>query len=134
MFRINSKFCVGKSASISEKKFMNEQMNPSAKGTFNCCKCRTENSFSITPYETGFPFSELYKNNFLSEIEITKNRIATKTSNWLGHLGEYTVNDLPTLYFGISCENCKTSHLLVFGCGEKQPDLFICEISGIWSF
>jgi hypothetical protein len=133
MFRIDSKFCIGKPAEISEKKFINEQMNPSAKGTFNCCECGTENSFIITPYETGFPFSELYKNKFLSEIEITRNGIATKTSNWLAHLGEYTVNDLPTLYFGISCKNCKTSHLLVFGCGEKQPDLLICEISGIWS-
>jgi hypothetical protein len=134
MFKINTNIRVCHSANISAKKFINEQMDPSANGTFHCCKCSTENSFSITPYETGFSFLELYKNkNLLSDKEIVENKIAEKTSEWASYLGEYTVNDLPTLYFGISCSNCSETHLLVFGCGEKQPGLSICEISGIWS-
>lgn len=134
MFTINDNIHVCQLANISEKKFINEQMNPSANSSFHCCKCSTENSFSITPYETGFPFLELYKNkNLLPEKEIVENKIAEKTSEWASYLGEYTVNDLPTLYSGISCINCSETHLLVFGYGEKQPGLSICEISGIWS-
>jgi hypothetical protein len=134
VFTINDNIHICQLANISEKKFINEQMDQSANSTFHCCKCSTKNSFSITPYETEFSFLELYKNkNLLSEEEIVENKIAEKTSKWVSYLGEYTVNDLPILYFGTACSNCSETHLLVFGCGEKQPGLTICETSGIWS-
>ena len=133
MHRIEGKIKIDCLSQVSEKIFINEQIDPIAESFFYCCDCNAANRFDIIPYETGFPFVELYKNeNVLSEKMILENRIASKTSSWASYLGDYTVNNLPTLYFGVYCKHCSAIHLLVFGYGEKQPGLTICEISGVW--
>lgn len=133
MFRISSKIEIQSLSLNTNRIYRNEETNPFITSVFKCCKCDHENELKITPYETGFGFFEIYKDNLiLSKREILENKIATETSNWASHLGELTVHNLPTLYFGILCEKCRSNHLVVFGYGEKQPGLTILEVSGVW--
>jgi hypothetical protein len=89
----------------------------------------------MEPYTTGFAFEDIYENDFvLSSNEIIKNCIAQKTSSRFSYLGEFTIDNLPTLYFAITCENCQTDFLIVFSVGEKQPGLEILQISGAWEY
>jgi hypothetical protein len=135
MFRINKKIEIQSLATNTNHIFRNEEINPFVISSFECCNCNYKNEFRITPYETGFGFLEIYQEEkVLSKEEILKNKIATETSRWVSYLGEITVNDLPTLYFGVTCEKCYSNHLIVFCYGEKQPGLLILEISGVWCY
>lgn len=48
--------------------------------------------------------------------------------------GSLLVNDLSTLYSLEICKNCEHNHIVIFGLGEKQPSMWVCDISGIWSY
>jgi hypothetical protein len=135
MFRINNKIQLQSLSPNTNHVFRNEETNPFVSSSFKCCKCNHENKFKIIPYETGFGFLEIYQdNNVLSKEEILEKKIATETSSWASYLGDLTVNDLATLYFGMACEKCHSNHLIVFCYGEKQPGLVVLEISGVWNF
>lgn len=135
MFKISEKIKIVCADSNSNRIFSNEQIYPYAKSNFNCCYCEFNNEIKITPYETGFGFFEIYNNEkVLTKEEIITNKIAKKSSPWATYLGEITVNDLPTLYFGTLCKKCYSNHLVVFCCGEKQPGLVLLEISGVWKY
>ena len=97
--KIEKKIIIKKRADITKKQFINNEMFPYIKSSFYCCNCQKKNHINIIPYETGYPFSELYMNNYLSENEILDNRIA------------------------------KVTYLIVFSLGEKQPSLEICQMS-----
>ncbi len=135
MFRIFHKIKILKAAIVSENTFRNEQTDPSVQSSFKCCHCSKYNKINIVPYQTGFPFSEIYKNEkVLTAHEILDNGLATKTSDWAVYMGDFTIDNLPTLYFGVDCNFCNAKHIVVFSFGEKQPGLEICEISGVWEF
>lgn len=135
MFKIKNKIEIQSSSPNADRIFRNEEINPFAASSFKCCKCGHHNEFKITPYETGFGFKEIYQENkVLSKKEVLEHRIATETSVWASYLGDLTVNNLATLYFGTACKNCHSNHIVVFCYGEQQPGLTILEISGVWCY
>jgi len=133
MYKISGIVTVKNHAVLERKIFINEQLDPIVNTSFYCNNCNCRNHITIVPYKTGFSFLDLYANNeFLNENEISRNRMATKTSKSALRFGNYTVSNLPTLYFGTKCIECGREYLVVFSYGEKQPGLEICEISGVW--
>jgi len=117
---------------LCQDEFTNNQLTPSVVTNFNCCNCNQNNQIKIVPYKTGFPFSSLYLNNFLSKEDILDFKIATVSSKWSLHLGVYLVKNLPTLYFIEKCTHCSKNFLIVFGLGESQLGKLVCKISGVW--
>ncbi len=117
---------------LEKTEFINDELKPNVKISFNCCSCSQGMSIEIIPYQTGFPFQQIYKNKYLSKEVILKNKIASVASRWATHFGEYLVYDLPTLYFIQKCTNCNSKYFIVFGLGESQPSKWVCKISCVW--
>ncbi|MDR6514453.1 hypothetical protein [Chryseobacterium camelliae] len=135
MNSIQKEIIIGKKVEITKSSFVNEEIASSAEVKFTCCQCSHLNSVIIKPYESGFPIFQLYhENRVLSRNELLKNDMARKTSYHMLHLGEITVNDLPTLYLSTDCKNCSEKYLVIFSYGEKQPGLEILQLSGIWNY
>jgi hypothetical protein len=134
MYKILNKIQIKQQVDLTKKIFINEQLNHPIITSFYCCNCQHKNELIIIPYKTGFPLLDLYVNSdILNENEILQNKIASNTSKQALHHGNYTVGNLPTLYFGNKCEECEMKYLVVFSLGEKQPGLEILEISGVWA-
>ncbi|SHJ48168.1 hypothetical protein [Aquimarina spongiae] len=133
MKRIEEKIHSIKPVSYGKDKFINKELEPSAKTFYVCRNCKTENEIEIEPYKTGFPFFEIYRNKLIDESIILDSGMASKSIRQSEYLGEYLVLNLPTLYFKTSCKNCNSDHMVVFGCGESQPGKQICKISGVWN-
>lgn len=135
MYSLSSKIGILKRAEISKAKFINDQIGQMVITEFTCCSCGHQNKIELIPYESGFPIIQLYSDaKVLNEGELLENKMLTKTTPWMQHLGELTFNDLPTLYFGTECENCNSKFMGIFCYGEKQPGLTILEISGVWEY
>ena len=135
MYSISKKISIIKKASIAKSTFINDEAVPSAITTFTCCSCGHENTVEIKPYESGFAILQLYNEaKILSKSELLKHGMVSETSQRMMHLGELTVNDQPTLYFGTDCLSCHSQYIGVFSYGEKQPGLTILSISGLWKY
>ncbi|MGU3375147.1 hypothetical protein [Chryseobacterium sp. M5A1_1a] len=135
MYSISTKISIGKKVVIAQNRFINDETIPSAVTTFTCCDCNHENTIKISPYQSGFPILQIYADDkVLSKAELLKNSMTTETSQRMQHLGELTVNDLPTLYFGTNCSSCSSTYICVFSYGERQPGLEMLNISGIWKY
>jgi hypothetical protein len=135
MYAITKKIQIVKKAAVSKDTFINDEISPSAELKFICCNCTHENLVNITPYESGFPVFQLYhENKILSINDLLKNSMIKETQKNMLHVGEFTFNDLPTLYFGTDCEFCATKYIGIFSYGEKQPGLEILSVSGIWEY
>lgn len=132
MQKISSPIRLINKVDITKDTFINEELKPFVSSSFQCCKCSENIKIEIKPYQTGYPFFNIYRNNFLTEGKIIESNLATKSSNWASHFGEYLVYDLPTLYFNETCPNCNENFIVVFGLGESQPSKWVCKISGIW--
>ncbi|MFX9397350.1 hypothetical protein ABTO25_20245, partial [Acinetobacter baumannii] len=79
-------------------------------------------------------FQLYHENKILSINDLLKNSMIKETQKNMLHVGEFTFNDLPTLYFGTDCESCGTKYIVIFSYGEKQPELEILSVSGIWEY
>lgn len=135
MYSISEKINLTEKATVEKSTFINDEALPSAITTFTCCHCGNKNTVAIVPYESGFPVLQLYhEDKVVSKDELLKHKIVNGTSQRMLHFGELTVNDLPTLYFGIDCTSCHSQYIGVFSYGEKQPGLMILTISGIWKY
>ncbi|MDO3424436.1 hypothetical protein QWT87_06000 [Chryseobacterium sp. APV1] len=135
MYAITKKIQIVKKATVSKNTFINDEISPSAELKFICCNCTHENLVNITPYESGFPVFQLYhENKILSINDLLKNSMIKETQQNMLHVGEFTFNDLPTLYFGTDCESCVAKYIVIFSYGEKQPGLEILSVSGIWEY
>lgn len=135
MYAITKKIQIVNKAIIPKDTFINDEISPSAELKFICCNCTHENLVNITPYESGFPIFQLYhENKILSISDLLKNSMVKETQKNMLHVGEFTFNDLPTLYFGTDCESCATKYIGIFSYGEKQPGLEILSVSGIWEY
>jgi hypothetical protein len=113
--------------------FINAELFPNAKTKYKCSRCFHENEISITPYQTGYPLSELLNKSLLGLDEMIHQNMVTPSARSSSHLGAYLVNNLPTLYFITTCANCNRDYLVIFGCGEAQPSKWMCVISGVWA-
>ncbi|MGH1517163.1 hypothetical protein [Chryseobacterium sp. JK1] len=135
MYSISRKITLVKKALVSKNSFINDETIPSANTTFTCCNCHHENTIEITPYQSGFPISQVYhEDKVVSESTLLEQKIVNRTSQGMSHFGELTVNNLPTLYFGTDCSSCHSHYFCVFSYGEKQPGLTALTISGIWKY
>lgn len=119
--------------SLSKYKFINEELWPAATTTFTCPVCSGDVAIEIVPYQTGFDFQALHKSGYLTGDQIVRANLAKESSSKFNYLGKYLVVSLPTLYFVQVCPSCKEKYLVVAGCGEKQPGLWLCQISGVWN-
>lgn len=133
-YKIEDKILLREKKALDKTLFEGSELKPYAKTSFKCCNCDTHNELKITPYQTGFPFSQLHKNSLLSEKQILTNRVAAISNKTEKHLGDYLVDNLPTLYFGVDCKKCAEKHIVFFGFGEKQPGRWMLKISGVWNF
>jgi len=135
MYSISKKIKIEKQASVVKTTFSNDEIIPTAVVKFSCCNCGHENAVEITPYESGFPIFQIFnENKVLSKSELMQNAMVTETAKNMLHLGEITVNNLPTLYFGTDCESCHSKYICVFSYGEKQPGLTLLTVSGVWMY
>ncbi|MHC6199162.1 hypothetical protein [Elizabethkingia miricola] len=135
MYSISKRINIGKKALIKKEKFINDETNPAAVMQFSCCECGHENTVEIVPYQSGFPIFQIYhEDKVLSGNELLRNGMVSETSERMLHLGTFTINDLPTLYFGTDCSFCSSKYICVFSYGEKQQGLVKLTISGIWKF
>ncbi|WP_278353062.1 hypothetical protein [Chryseobacterium gleum] len=135
MYSISEKISITGKASVEKSSFINDEALPSAITTFSCCDCGNKNSVAIAPYESGFPILQLYhEDKVVSKDELLKHGMVNRTSQRMLHFGEFTANDLPTLYFGTDCTSCHSKYICIFSYGEKQPGLEILTISGIWKY
>ncbi|MEI3791035.1 MULTISPECIES: hypothetical protein [unclassified Chryseobacterium] len=135
MYSISKKIKLIRQAAIAKNHFSNDETVPAAETKFTCCDCGQENSIEIFPYKSGFPIFEIYnEDKVLSRNELLENKIVTETSRRILYLGELTVSDLPTLYFGTDCRSCQSKYICVFSYGEWQPGLILLNISGIWKY
>ena len=135
MYSISKKITIGKQASVAKNSFINDEIYPFAEIGFSCCNCGHKISVEIKPYESGFPIFQIYnEDKVLSKNELLKNEMVFETSYNVTYLGDLTVNNLPTLYFGTDCSSCHSKYIGVFSFGEKQPGLEILTVSGIWSY
>lgn len=116
---------------LSKDEFINDELKPFVSFSF---KSNNDNliSVEIKPYQTGFPFFNLYRNNYISEAEINEEKMAKPASRWASHYGEYLVYDLPTLYFQMNDPISNENYLVIFGLGESQLGKGVCKISGVW--
>lgn len=135
MYSISKKITIGNQVFIPKNSFVNNEIYPSVEIRFSCCNCGHENSIEIKPYESGFPIFQIYdEGRVLSKNEMLENKLVSETDYKADYLGELTVNNLATLYFGTDCSSCHSKYIGVFSFGEKQPGLEILTISGIWSY
>jgi hypothetical protein len=135
MYSISKKISVGQQASVVKSTFINNEIVQPTVIQFKCCHCGHENTVEIKPYESGFPILQIYnENKVLSKNELLKNGMVIETNKDRLHVGELTVNNLPTLYFGTKCQSCDSKYIGVFSYGEKQPGLELLTISGIWKY
>lgn len=135
MYSISKKISIGKKAALAKDRFVNNEAIPAAITQFTCCSCNHENTIKISPYQSGFPIIQVYhEDKVLPKSGLLKNGMVAETSQRMIHLGELTVNDLPTLYFGTDCPSCLSKYICVFSYGERQPGLEILQISGIWEY
>ncbi|MCC6702170.1 MAG: hypothetical protein IT221_11645 [Fluviicola sp.] len=97
------------------------------------CSCGNEEQLSITPYESGFPFAQVYHfQQLISTSQLLARGMAKETAPFYQHFGAYTVNNLPTFYFKTVCDQCHQKRITVFSFGEQQPGLEVLTISGTW--
>lgn len=135
MYSISKKISIDQQASVTKSTFINNEIVHPTVIQFNCCHCGHENTGEIKPYESGFPIFQLYnEDKILSKNELLKNRMVIETDKDRLYIGELTVNNLPTLYFGTNCQSCDSKYIGVFSYGEKQPGLELLTISGIWKY
>ncbi|MBB6369908.1 hypothetical protein [Chryseobacterium shigense] len=135
MYSISKKIELINQVVIEKKHFSNDEIIPAAETKFICCDCGQENTIKIFPYESGFPIFQIYnEDKVLSRNELLKNKMVTETSARMSHLGDLTVTDLPTLYFGTDCKVCQSKYICVFSYGEWQPGLTLLNISGVWKY
>ncbi|WP_278379934.1 hypothetical protein [Chryseobacterium arthrosphaerae] len=135
MYPISNRINILQKAAAAKSTFINDEALPSAVTTFTCCDCSHENPIEIQPYSSGFPVIQLYhEDKVLSGNELLQNGMASETSDRMLHFGVFTVDDLPTLYFGTDCSSCRSKYICVFSYGEKQPGLMKLNISGIWKY
>ncbi|WP_426478553.1 hypothetical protein ACP3T3_03560 [Chryseobacterium sp. CBSDS_008] len=135
MYSISEKINITGKALVEKNTFINDEALPSAKTTFICCSCGNKNTLKIAPYESGFPILQVYnEDKVLSKNELLQHGIVNGTSQSMFHFGELTVNNLPTLYFGVDCSSCHSNYICVFSYGEKQPGLMMLNISGVWKY
>ena len=132
MKRLNKKILGLTLVHLNQSYFINEEVRPSVRTTYICNNCNCDNEIEIKPFQTGFPFKEVYENALLTEEQILEAGIATRSSEWAANYGKYLVANLSTIYFVASCEKCGKDHLTVFGFGESQPGRTECVISGVW--
>lgn len=133
MKEITKRIKIKNEANIYKKMFVGNEVVEGVQTNYHCCNCTNKNSIKIMPYDTGRYFGELVSNNVLSKETILTHKIATQSVR-NKHLGELLVNDLPTLYFTTVCDVCEENYLVVFGIGEKQPSIWLCEVSGVWAY
>ena len=135
MYPISNRISILQKAAAAKSTFINDEALPSAVTTFTCCDCSHENPIEIQPYSSGFPVIQLYhEDKVLSGDELLQNGMVSETSDQMLHFGAFTVDDLPTLYFGTDCSSCRSKYICVFSYGEKQPGLMKLNISGIWKY
>ncbi|KMQ58778.1 hypothetical protein ACM40_17500 [Chryseobacterium sp. BLS98] len=135
MYSISKKIKLIRQAALAKNHFSNDEIISAAVTQFTCSDCGQENSIEIFPYQSGFPIFQIYnEDKVLSRNELLENKIVTETSRRISYLGELTVNDLPTLYFGTDCQNCHSKYFCVFSYGEWQPGLTLLNISGVWKY
>ncbi|GAA5089095.1 hypothetical protein GCM10023210_13480 [Chryseobacterium ginsengisoli] len=135
MYSISKKITIGKQVSIAKNSFINNEIYPFVEIGFSCCNCGHENSVIIKPYESGFPIFQIYdEDKVLSKNELLESKLVSETNYNANYLGELTVNNLATLYFGTDCSSCHLKYIGVFSFGEKQPGLEILTVSGIWNY
>lgn len=134
MSKIKNKFQLLKKVNLNKNIFINDELKPFISQSFSCIKCDSEVKMKIIPYQSGYPFFELYRNEYLSKSQIINDKLAQPASKINCHYGEYLVFDLPTLYNHITCTNCYSNYIMIFGLGESQPSKWVCKISGIWLF
>lgn len=135
MYPISKKINITKQVSIAKNSFINDEIYPYVEIRFSCCNCDQENSVIIKPYESGFPILQIYEGDkVLSKNEMLENKLVTETYRNAEYLGELTVNNLSTLYFGTDCSSCHSKYIGIFSFGEKQPALDILTVSGIWNY
>jgi hypothetical protein len=132
MKKIENKIELLKKICLSKSQFENEELKTKITTHFACDTCSKHINVDIVPYCTGYSFTSIYKNNYLTPYEILNSNMAKTALTYVTHLGEYLVSNLPTLYLSISCPKCNEKFILVFGYGEKQPNRWICKISGVW--
>lgn len=135
MYSISKKIIISKKALLTRDRFINDEAIPAAVTSFTCCDCKHENSIEISPYSSGFPILQIYQEGkVLSKEELLRNGMVSQTVPMMAHFGELTVNSLPTLYFGTSCQFCQAKYICIFSYGEWQPGLEILTISGVWRY
>lgn len=132
MNKIIGKIKLLKKIKIEKEEFINNELKPFMSTQITCLNCLENIEINIIPFQTGFPFFQIYRNEYLSIDKIIEEGLAKKSSAWSSHHGEYLVYDLPTLYFKQVCHSCKEKFIIVFGLGESQPGKWICKISGVW--
>jgi hypothetical protein len=132
MQKVESKIQLISKVDIKKDTFINHELKPFVSSSFQCSGCSENIKIEIKPYQTGFPFFNIYRNQFLTEEKIIESKLASQSSSSASHLGEYLVYDLPTLYYNEVCPNCNETFIVVFGLGESQPSKWVCKISGIW--
>jgi len=132
MQKIESQIKLISKVGIEKDTFINNELKPFVSSSFLCSKCSENIKIEIKPYQTGFPFFNIYRNKLLPEKKIIESNLASQSSSWASHFGEYLVYDLPTLYYSETCPKCNETFIIVFGLGESQPSKWICKISGIW--
>lgn len=133
MKEITEKIKIKEKVSIYKAKFFGSEVLRGVETEYHCCSCNHKNKIKIIPYDTGRYFGELLNNNILLKETILKNKMASEPKR-NKHYGELLVGDLPTLYSKEECNKCEEKYLIVFGIGEKQPGMWLCEISGVWAY
>lgn len=134
MYRIDNRIEVKEKVYVTKSTFINEETRPFVNTFFRCSLCNKENYLKIEPYKSGFPIMDLYSENEHFIEDMLENNMVKETSKYYKHYGEYTVNELPTFYFGLECESCTSKYIVISSFGEKQPSLDICYISGVWKY
>ncbi len=72
--QIETKIEIKDKAYIEKNIFTNKELYPKLKSYYYCANCNEKNFFCITPYKTGFSFTDLYTQEFLSEKEIIEKK------------------------------------------------------------
>lgn len=135
IYPIQQKIRITNRAMVDKTTFINDETVPCISTQYTCCHCEKKNVLTITPYESGFPVFKLYHHEeVLSVTTMLEQGMVQTTHHHMLHLGEFTVHNLPTLYGGLTCSQCNTGHIVVFGYGEQQPGLTRLEISGVWEY
>jgi DNA-directed RNA polymerase subunit RPC12/RpoP len=131
--KLAKKFRIQNKVLLPKRTWETKKVSKNVNDEFYCTECQEKIQFNIKPFQTGHPLSELYdEQSIIRKEELVRNNVAQKSYSWQSHLGELVINNKPALYDSISCPNCSSTYLLVFGFGESQPGRFTVEVSGVW--